>query len=59
VVVAATLTSAVTTSPVLDTREPTDTDAKERGLDLALWLSASVLVLLMLEWFLFRTGRMP
>jgi hypothetical protein len=59
VVVAATLTSAVTTSPVLDTHEPTDTDAEGRGLDLALWLSASVLVLLMLEWFLFRTGRMP
>jgi hypothetical protein len=58
-VVAATLTSAVTTSPVLDTHEPTDTDAEERGLDLALWLSASVLALLMLEWFLFRTGRMP
>ena len=63
-VVVASLTSPATTLPRPPAGSPAGhsegTPARmDRGLELSLWLAASILVTLLLEWFLFRTGRMP
>lgn len=57
-VVAAVLNPFTTTDgkDPLPTESSTDTSG---SFDVTLWLAALLLALLLLEWFLFRTGRMP